>query len=436
MQRILLVHNRYQQPGGEDAVFAAEAALLRRHGHEVVEYTEDNRRVAELSPMALAATTLWSRRARAHLARLLRQQRFDVAHFHNTFPLISPAAYYTVRAAGVPVVQTLHNYRLLCPNALFFRAGRVCEDCLGRALPWPGVLHRCYRGDRRASAVTAAMLALHRLLRTWTRQVDLYIALSEFARARFIQGGLPADRVIVKPNFIHPDPGPGEHAGRFALFVGRLSPEKGLDTLLAAWARPGARLPLVVVGDGPLAPQVSAAARPGGVEWRGPLGRERVLALMQQAAVLVVPSRVYETTLVIAEAYATGLPAIASDLASLAALVEPGRTGLLFTPGSADDLARCVAWAAGHPQALAEMSRHARAAYEGAYTAEHGYAALLDAYARAAAHAASAGQARPPAGGPRRPEGREAQPVGGRSVRIGAHATHGLSSPEEDARNG
>src|SRR5205814_1104988 len=165
----------------------------------------------------------------------IRAQRPRVAHFHNTFPLISPAAYYAARAEGVGVVQTLHNFRLLCPNALFFRDGKVCEDCLGRPVAWPGVVHGCYRGSRAASAATAVMTAAHRALGTWRTAVDVYVALTEFSRQKFIAGGLPAEKIAVKANFVYPDPGPGAGAGGYAVFVGRLSAEKGVETLLAAW---------------------------------------------------------------------------------------------------------------------------------------------------------------------------------------------------------
>jgi glycosyltransferase involved in cell wall biosynthesis len=232
--KILAIHNSYQQPGGEDQVFLAETSLLERYGHQVVRYSKHNDRAAGMNRLALAGTALWNNSTYRDLRVLIRRERPDVAHFHNTFPLVSPAGYYAAKAEGVPVVQTLHNYRLLCPNALFFRDGGVCEDCMGKAITWPGVVHKCYRGSRAASGLVTAMLATHRALRTWTDMVDVYIALTEFARRKFIEGGLPEERMTVKPNFVDPDPGPGTSDDGHALFVGRLSPEKGVDTLLAA----------------------------------------------------------------------------------------------------------------------------------------------------------------------------------------------------------
>ncbi len=246
---MLLLHNRYQQPGGEDQVFAAEGNLLEAHGHQVLRYTRHNDQVTDQNPLALAGATVWNQAVYRELRTLIRRERPQVAHFHNTLPMISPAAYYAARAEGVPVVQTLHNYRLLCPNALFYRDGQVCEDCLGKAVPWPGVVHACYRESRASSGAVATMLTAHRAIGTWKKAVDMYVALTEFARQKFVQGGLPAEKIVVKPNFIEPDPGSGEGRGHYALFVGRLSQEKGVDTLLAAWEQLGEKVPLKIVGD-------------------------------------------------------------------------------------------------------------------------------------------------------------------------------------------
>ncbi len=381
--KILLCHNRYQQPGGEDAVFEAEKALLERMGHQVVPYVEDNARLNGISPLKTALTAVWSREARRQLRRLVDDAKPDVAHFHNTFLRISPAAYYACTEAGVPVVQTLHNFRLLCPAGTFFRDGRLCEDCLGRAVPWPGAVRGCWRG-RAPTAVVGVMLTAHRWLRTWTKQVDVYVALTEFARRKFVEGGLPAERIVVKPNFVHPDPGAKEpEAGEYALFVGRLSTEKGLRTLLRAW-RNLQGVPLKVVGDGPLAPEVQAfVEREGleGVDLLGRRSREEVLALMRAARFLLFPSECYEGfPITIGEAFACGLPVVASRLGAMAEIVENGRTGLHFQPGDPEDLAAKVEWAWSHPREMAEMGRAARREYEEKYTAEKNYEMLMDIY--------------------------------------------------------
>ena len=386
---VLIVHNFYQQPGGEDAVFRAEADLLRSRGHEAVAFVEDNARLNGVNPLKAAVDAVWSREAKRHIRRLIKENKPDVAHFHNTFLRISPAVYYACREAGVPVVQTLHNYRLVCPGALLMRDGRVCEDCLGQAVPWPGVVHGCWRGSRMQTAVVAGMLTVHRLLKTWQKQVDVYIALTEFARRKFIEGGLPAKKIVVKPNFVHPDPGEREAPGRYALFVGRLSPEKGLSTLLKAW-RSLKGIPLKVVGDGPLRDQVQAfAAGYGSVEVLGRRPHQEVIALMKGARCLVFPSEWYEGfPMTIAEAFACGVPIIVSRLGAMAEIVEDRRTGLLFEPGNAEDLAEKVAWAWAHPKEMAEMGKEARREYEAKYTAKRNYEMLMEIYEQAQAYTA------------------------------------------------
>jgi glycosyltransferase involved in cell wall biosynthesis len=388
--KLLLAHNSYQQVGGEDMVFQAEARLLESRGNEVVRYTKHNDQVAQLGRASLARITIWNGDTYREVRALLRRERPEVVHVHNTFPLISPAIYYAARAEGVPVVQTLHNYRLVCPNALLFRDGHRCEECLGKRIPIPGVVHACYRQSRAVSGAVAAMLTVHRGVGTWTRMVDVFIALSEFARNKHIQGGLPAERIVVKPNFIAPDPGQGARQGGYALYVGRLSAEKGVDTLVAAWSRLARAIPLRIVGDGPLASQVQAAVqRVAGVEWLGRQSRGTVIELMKSAEFLVVPSLCYEAfCVVVAEAYGVGVPVIASDLGSVGSLVQHGSTGLHFRTGDAADLSNRVEWATAHPAEMSEMARRARQAYEMWYTADRNYEMLMQIYQQAIAGAA------------------------------------------------
>ena len=384
--KVLLVHNYYQQPGGEDQVFASEGELLETHGHSVVRYTAHNDKVSEMNSLSLIQATLWNKAVYSELRSLIKKERPQVAHFHNTFPLISPAAYYAAKAEGVPVVQTLHNYRLLCPSqgGVFLRNGQVCEDCLGKFLPWPGIVHGCYRNSKAGTAVHSIMLSLHRALQTWTKTVDIYIALTDFARQKFIQGGLPAEKIVVKPNFVYPDPTPGKGQGGYALFVGRLSPEKGIDTLLAAWKRLDSKVPLKIVGDGPLALQVDKATQQiPGVEWLGRLPKTEVLALMKDAYILLFPSLWYEGfPMVIAEAFAVGLPIVASEIGSMSSLITSGRNGLHCRPGNPEDLAVQVKWTLTHSAELTQMRQEARAEFENKYTAEQNYQILMEIYQR------------------------------------------------------
>lgn len=384
--RVLKIHNFYQQPGGEDISYQSEVDILRERGHEVhcEEFRnssiEDNRSL--LNSARLAASTVWSRDSQRRLRGTIKTFKPDVAHFHNTFPLVSPAAYYTCRRAGVPVVQTLANYRLLCPSATLFRDGTVCEDCLGRRFAWPGVQHACYQDSRAASATVATMQTAHRLIGTWSRAVDVYIALSENSRATFIRGGFAPDSIIVKPNFLSPDPGVGEHTGDFVLFAGRLSPEKGITTLLRAWDLLPGGITLKIVGDGPLAPEVAQAAdRNSGIEWLGRRPADEAVALMGNAALLIFASEWNETfgrTMI--EAYARGTPVLASDLGAAATMVRREHTGLHFEAGNAQDLAHKVTWMLEHRDALSAMGVQARSVYEHEYTAERNYEQLLNTY--------------------------------------------------------
>jgi glycosyltransferase involved in cell wall biosynthesis len=384
--RIVMIHNRYQQSGGEDHVLRAETALLRARGHEVEVVEENNDAIVRWTTATKAAfECVYSFSSARGAGKLIDRFRPDVAHIHNFFPRLSPSVHYAYRQAGVPVVQTLHNYRLLCPGSTFFREGKVCEDCTRATVPWPAVAHACYRDSRTASAAVANMLAIHRALGTWTRTVSRFITPTEFARAKFIEGGLPAERIAVKPNFLSQDPGMGAGEGNCALFVGRLSQEKGLDTLLAAWRQLRVRVPLKIVGDGPLASMVQlAAATLPDVEWLGARNHEEVLRLMADAAFQVIPSSSYETFGMVAmEAFAVGLPVFASRLGALAELVSDGETGKLFTAGSSEALAATVEWATAHPGELRTMRRNARMAFEGRYTAEANYAQLMRIYAAA-----------------------------------------------------
>lgn len=381
--KILAVHNQYQQAGGEDRVFIEETALLEAHGHRVVRYRTHNDQISAMRPPTLAKNTLWNSSVYRELRELLRRERPRVAHFHNTFPLISSAGYYAAKHEGVPVVQTLHNYRLLCPNGLFFRDGRVCEDCLDKAFAWPGIVHKCYRDSHAASGLSAAAMFTNRALNRWSDQVGVYVSLTEFARRKMISGGLPADKIAVKPNFVHPDPGVGDGRGGYALFVGRLSPEKGIETLLRAWALMGkTSIPLKIAGDGPLAGEVArAASEHPRVEWIGYRSAGQIGALMKDAGTLIFPSEWYETFGRVAiEAFASGTPVIAADIGAIAELVESGRTGLRFRSGDAESLARQVEWLHTHAAERSAMRREARAEFEARYTAERNYRQLSRIY--------------------------------------------------------
>lgn len=383
--KVLACHNYYQQRGGEDECFEGEVQLLRSRGVEVSTFTRHNDDVRQMSRWKVSAGTIWSKDSYGRLRAVIRQQLPDVMHFTNTFPLISPAAYAAARSERVPIVQALHNYRLMCPSAVLFRNGRVCEDCVGKFVPWPGVLHKCYRGSLSASAVVGGMLAWHRLMRTWRRNVDLFYTQTEFARRKLIQGGIREDRIVVKPNFIEPDPGLGGGQGRYAVFVGRLDATKGVETLLDAWTRYDAPIPLNIIGDGPMGERVAAVAGEGNrIRWLGRLPLEQVLSTIGDALLLVMPSIWYETFgRTVMEAFAKGTPVVASRLGAMNEIVQHGTTGLTFEPGNPAELAACVRRLAQDAAAVAEMRRAARRAYEEKYMAECNFQALMDIYRRA-----------------------------------------------------
>lgn len=408
--RVLACHNYYQQPGGEDESFAQELALLEARGHAVSRFTVHNDAVRQMSGLEAAARTVWSRASYAAVRAQIRRERPDVMHCTNTFPLISPAAYYAARAEGVPVVQALRNYRLLCPNAYLMRRGAVCERCVGARVPWPGVVHACYRGSRAASAAVATMLAVHRAAGTWARLVDMYYALTRFARDKFVAGGLPADRIAVKPNFVFPDPAVGRGQGAYAVFVGRLSPEKGIDVLLRAWEALPADIPLRIVGDGPLAGAVQAAAAADPrISWLGHRSGAEVLALLGDAVCLLVPSLWYEGfPRTIAEAFARGTPVLGSRLGSTGEVIHDGVSGWHVRPGSAEDIvARLLAlW--DDPATRTRYRQAARRQYDERYAADANYEMLMDIYQRAITSAAARSARR-----------------GGRSIHLGAPARAG-----------
>ena len=378
---ILFVHNAYQNFGGEDAVVDMEMALLRSRGHAVQLYQRHNDELHTLPAVTAAASALWSRRSARDVDMICADFQPDLIHVHNTFPLISPSIYWTAARKRIPVVQTLHNFRLLCAQGTFLRKGTICEDCLGKS-PWRAVVRKCYRESMPQSAVLAGMLSAHRLAGTYRNRITRYIALSAFSRDRFVAGGLPAQRLRIKPNFVDgaDSPGPGQRAG--GLFVGRLSSEKGIGILLGA-VRQGADTRIEAIGAGPSETAVASQLGDGYLGFRS---RAEIMQRMRLASFLIVPSMCLEqlpTTIL--EAYSCALPVIASRLGALANIVQDGVTGLLFTPGDEADLSRKIAWAGAHGEQMQRMGRAARAEYEAKYTPSINYQMLIEIYEEAIA---------------------------------------------------
>ncbi len=381
---VLVIHNQYQQPGGEDVVVQAEMDLLRRAGHRVLQFTQNNATLANFSSLekaALSVTTTWNPAAYSTIRALLENERPDIVHCHNLLPQVSPAAYYACQSAGVPVVQTLHNYRLFCPSGTLFRNGQVCKDCT-RSLTY-AVKRGCYRNSRLETAAVALMLKFHRIRETWISCVDAYVSLTQFSRDFFVGLGLPSKKLHGKPNFLPHDPGKRSSPGNYALFVGRLNQEKGVLEMLRTWlCLP--HIPLVVVGDGPLYGDASQLLRRSGsthIKLVGRMSAENTRARMNGARFLVFPSRWYEPFgMVLLESAAAGVPAIASRIAGIPELVIENKTGLLFDFHKADDLAGQANWAWTHPAEMEAMGAAARQLYLEKFTAEKNYESLINVY--------------------------------------------------------
>jgi glycosyltransferase involved in cell wall biosynthesis len=385
--KVLQIHNRHREAGGEDAVAGRERALLESAGHRVIEYQTQNP-----TGIAAAAFTLllspWNPMSARRILEVVSEHRPDVVHIHNTWWKLSPSIIGALSDANVPVVMTLHNYRLLCANAMLFRDGKPCEDCVGTH-PWRAVQHRCYRNSTLESLIAAAAIELPRRRGVW-EDVDLLLPLTEFARGRFVAGGVPPEKLLVKPNFVD-DPGPraGAPSGSDSvLYVGRLSEEKGIRLLLDAWrlARPKG-LELLVVGDGPLADGLGASVPPG-VRLLGGLEHHNVRELMIEARALLFPSIWYEgQPMVVLESLAAGLPLVASKIGGIPETIADREAAILVPPGDRSEWADSIlrleddSW-------VDTAGERSRSVFESRYSAEHALNGLMTAYGAAiAAHA-------------------------------------------------
>jgi len=393
--KVLVAHEYYRSgaPSGEDSVYRNECELLRSNGVEVVPFECFNDDIDDRtlgSRVRLAVDAAWSERTYRTVSELVRSTRPDLAHFHNTFPVMSPSAYAACRDNGVPVVQTLHNYRLVCPGALMTRDGRPCEACIGR-VPLPALVHRCYRDSLPATAAVVWMLQSNRFRGSYDRLIDRFIALTTFAAGKFAAGGLPRDRIDVRPNFLAGTADVGQGRGGYAVYVGRLSSEKGVRTLVDAW-RHVRGLPLLMVGDGPLRQELEATVAKHALDVRflGIRAHDEVLRLVGDATLQVVPSECYEGfPMTLVEAYACGTPVVASRIGSVDEIVVEGECGLKFDPKNAADLAGKVRSLCAEPDRLRSMRRRARAEFEARYTPERSFRRLVSIYQRAGAHRAA-----------------------------------------------
>lgn len=395
--RILQVHNRYRSamPSGENLVVDREGKALADAGHEVLRFGRDSDEIEHWSAVkkaALPARVVWSSGARRDLTAALRRNRPDVAHVHNTFPLLSASVLYACRDAGVPVVATLHNYRLVCASGDLFRQGATCHDCMYR-LPVPGLVHGCYRGSRAATAPLVVANVAHR--KAWRSLVSAYVFISAAQRDLHAGLHLPQDRVFVRHNMIPRQDVPLVPREPVVVYAGRLDEVKGVRLLMAAWDRyraisPDPGLRLVIAGSGSLQREVAAwaSARPS-VQMTGHVPAAEVAELRSRARAVIVPS-VWEEPfgLVVVESMAAGSPPIAAGHGSLVELVTPGVDGVLFPPGDAEALARAVAGIETDPGKYESYGKQARETYEQRFNPEHSLRHLLEIYGFAIAHPA------------------------------------------------
>ncbi len=381
--RVLLLHNRYQIQGGEDVVVAQEAEMLRSFGIPVDVFEITNDSISTVQDKIYTTVHLaYSSRMREQVRERIRSFRADVVHVHNFFPRFTPSVYDAANTEGCGVVQTLHNYRLMCANGYLFREQKICTDCLTQGSAWPALVHRCYRGSAVGTAALTGMVAYHKIRRTWRDRIGRFITLTAFARSLFIEHvGLPADRVIVKANVV-PDIGVAPGDKKYALFVGRLSPEKGIGSILRAAKSGMFPLPLMIVGSGPMENEVRATAELGQLEFLGKRSSEEVHLLLQRAKMLLAPSMWHEAgvPLVIGEAFSAGVPVITSRIKPIDSVVEHERNGLLVTPGSEQEICEAAGRLHSDRELLVRMGIEARRTYEQLYLPANNVRALLDIY--------------------------------------------------------
>ncbi|MFD2418476.1 glycosyltransferase [Amycolatopsis pigmentata] len=382
--KVLVVHNRYrsEQPSGENNVVDQEVALLAGAGHEVGVFERRSDDIATMSLPRKATVPLrvpWNARARADLTARLHRDRPDVVHIHNTFPLLSPSVLAACTDVGVPAVATLHNYTQICPPGTLYRDGRICGECAG-SHPIPAVRHGCYRGSALATVPMAVGLAVNR--RRWWSGITRFFCISGAQREILVQGGMPAEKMIVKHNFVA-DPGTRRHGtGEHVLFLGRLTEEKGVRLLMTAWEACAGELgvPLVIAGAGPMRTEVEQwVASRGDVRYLGLKDPAECRELLARSVAVVAPSTWLEAFgLVVVEAMAAAVPAVAPAHGAFPELVEDGVTGLLHRPHDPASLADCLRRIGSERNHT--MGTEARRRYERDFTPAAGLERLLSGY--------------------------------------------------------
>jgi glycosyltransferase involved in cell wall biosynthesis len=387
--KVLIIHNHYKNYGGEDAVVEAEKRLLMKHGHQVIYYSRSNAEFDKYNYVKKIGALFnlhWSNQEYLNIQELIKKHSPDIAHIHNTFYLITPSVYFACKDSGVPIVQTMHNYRFLCSNGKLYAKGRICESCLRKSSFNPGIFHGCWKGSRLLTCALAKMLRVHKQRGTFKKLIDCYVALTEFSKSKFVEAGYASDKIVVKPNFISgiPEIKSDKKPGEYALFVGRLSSEKGVSFLINSWGRIRS-IPLKIIGNGELFKKLKKYSLKRGmnIEFLGEKNNEEVIKYIKNSAFTIFPSEWYETFgLVIIESFACGIPVIASRIGAMQELVSDKKTGLLFNPGDTHDFVKQVEYLWGNVGLIKQMGENARQEYINKYTEEKNYENLMSIYTK------------------------------------------------------
>ncbi len=380
--KVLLVHGAYQQFGGEDSVVRAEKELLERHGDEVLLYSRHNDEIKQFSVVQKVnffPQTVYSPKTTREIGDAVRSFRPDVAFVHNVYPLISPSAYHELHSLGVPAVQVLHNFRPFCPNGLFYTQGKVCEDCKGGNY-LNAVRKRCYKDSYLLSGLYALTLGANRLA-GMVNKITGFICLTEFFKIKMLEAGVPENKLFVRPNFVYaPSLSPAASDGKYAIYMGRLSPEKGCWTLIRAFEQLP-HIPLKILGTGPLESELQDYVRQkgiGNIQFLGFKSGEEKWQLLRNSLCLVVPSEWYENfPVTVLEAFMAAKPVIASRMGGLPYIVEDGQCGLLFEAGKVNELIQKIQYLADDPASATRMGACGRRLSETKYGPEQGYSNLM-----------------------------------------------------------
>ncbi|MBF0522432.1 MAG: glycosyltransferase family 4 protein [Candidatus Omnitrophica bacterium] len=386
--KILVIHNSYYYQGGEDEVVAAEKKMLESQGHQVVCYLRSNKTIEEFGFLKkinfFFKDVFWSKDVYQEIKSLIQREKPDIAHIHNTFFVITPSVYDACYDEKLPIVQTLHNYRFLCPNALFYRREKICSHCVSSGIQ-QAILQKCWKNSYLKSFLLTKIIHSLQKKQILTNKVSCFIAPSAFCKQKFVENGFPAEKIFIKPNFLNKNfDRPLETRKDYALYVGALRDYKGVMTLVKAWAGISNPLALKIIGDGPLKKDLMILSRGLPIEFLGQKPQEETMRLMQGASFLIVPSECYETfSRVIIEAYACGVPVIASNIGAIKEIVEDGKTGVLFKSGDVEDLAIKIRCLLGNPQVARQMGQNAYKIFDEQYTAEKNYQVLMNIYRKA-----------------------------------------------------